>query len=103
MRRAIHEFQDAGVEPDVWKLEGLGRKADCEGVAATARRGDAIRPAAWSSARARMRPRSMLATAADVPAFIGFAVGQSWDPLVALRDGTLTHEAAVAAVARRFR
>ena len=35
---AIHELQDAGVEPDVWKIEGLDRAEDCEAVVAAARR-----------------------------------------------------------------
>ena len=41
MIQAIHELQDAGVEPDVWKIEGLDRRADCEQVVAAARRGAA--------------------------------------------------------------
>ena len=36
--QAIHELQDLGVEPDVWKIEGLQRKEDCERVVAAARR-----------------------------------------------------------------
>jgi 5-dehydro-2-deoxygluconokinase len=39
MVRAIHELQDAGVEPDVWKIEGLGRREDCATVVSAARRG----------------------------------------------------------------
>src|ERR1700741_4709380 len=34
---AIHELQDAGVEPDLWKVEGLDRREDCESVVAAAR------------------------------------------------------------------
>src|SRR6266404_986047 len=30
MAQAIEELQDAGVEPDVWKVEGLERREDCE-------------------------------------------------------------------------
>src|SRR5262249_30493882 len=29
MVRAIEELQDAGVEPDIWKIEGLDRREDC--------------------------------------------------------------------------
>ena len=29
MVQAIHELQDAGVEADVWKIEGLDRQEDC--------------------------------------------------------------------------
>src|SRR5262249_14348274 len=36
---AIHELQDGGVEPDVWKVEGLDRREDCEKIVAAARRG----------------------------------------------------------------
>src|SRR5215831_3252145 len=39
MARAIEELQDAGVEPDVWKIEGLDRREDCEKIVAAARRG----------------------------------------------------------------
>ena len=30
--QTIRELQDTGVEPDVWKIEGLDRRADCENV-----------------------------------------------------------------------
>ena len=30
MEKAIGEMQNAGVEPDVWKVEGLDRREDCE-------------------------------------------------------------------------
>src|SRR5271165_6959388 len=39
MAQAIEQLQDAGVEPDVWKIEGLGRCEDCENIVAAARRG----------------------------------------------------------------
>ena len=38
MRKAIHQLQEAGVEPDVWKIEGLDRRGDCERIVAAARR-----------------------------------------------------------------
>ena len=39
MLQTICTLQDAGVEPDVWKIEGLDRREDCERVVETARRG----------------------------------------------------------------
>ena len=33
-------MQIAGVEPDVWKIEGLDRRKDCEKIVKAARRGD---------------------------------------------------------------
>ena len=38
MRRAIAELQQSDVEPDVWKIEGLDRREDCERIVETARR-----------------------------------------------------------------
>lgn len=38
MIAAIKELQAAGVEPDVWKIEGLDRRDDCDAVAKAARR-----------------------------------------------------------------
>src|SRR5262245_28530499 len=32
MVQAIHELQDAGVEADVWKIEGIDRPEDCQKV-----------------------------------------------------------------------
>jgi 5-dehydro-2-deoxygluconokinase len=43
MVQALHQLQDAGVEPDVWKIEGLDRREDCQKIVtlhcARARRG----------------------------------------------------------------
>src|SRR5271163_2864817 len=38
MVQTIQELQGAQVEPDVWKIEGLDRREDCEKVVAAARR-----------------------------------------------------------------
>src|SRR5262249_9027369 len=39
MAEAIKQLQDAGVEADVWKIEGLDRREDCENVVSVTRRG----------------------------------------------------------------
>src|SRR5260370_9376913 len=38
MVEAIRQLQDSGVAPDVWKIEGVERREDCEKVVAAARR-----------------------------------------------------------------
>jgi myo-inositol catabolism protein IolC len=107
MVRAIHELQDAGVEPDVWKVEGLDRREDCEKVVAAARRGDRNKVSCVVLGRGEddEKVREWLTTAAGVPGFIGFAVGRTsfWNPLVDLRAKKITREAAVAEIARRYR
>src|SRR5207244_11328407 len=39
MRRAIAELQDSDVEADIWKIEGVDTREDCERIAAQARAG----------------------------------------------------------------
>jgi 5-dehydro-2-deoxygluconokinase len=107
MARAIEELQGAGVEPDVWKIEGLDRREDCANVVAAARRGGRDRVGCIILGRGEddTKVRQWLTTAAGVPGFVGFAVGRTtfWDPLIDLRAKKATREAAVAEIARRYR
>src|SRR5215510_14094487 len=106
MVQAIHELQDAGVEPDVWKVEGLDRREDCEKIVAAARRGDRDKVGCIVLGRGEddEKVSEWLVTAAGVPGFIGLAVGRTsfWNPLVDLRAKKITREDAVAEIARRY-
>ena len=106
MAGAIEELQDAGVEPDVWKIEGLERREDCEAIVAAARRGGRNRVGCIILGRGEddRKVREWLTTASGVPGFIGFAVGRTsfWDPLVGWRGKKMTADAAVAEIARRY-
>jgi 5-dehydro-2-deoxygluconokinase len=106
MVQAIHQLQDAGVEADVWKIEGLDRREDCERVVAAARRDgrDKVGCIVLGRGEDDQKVREWLATAAPVEGFIGFAVGRTvfWDPLVDWRDKTITREAAVNEISRRY-
>jgi len=104
---AIEELQDAGVEPDIWKIEGLDRREDCERIVAAARRDgrDKVGCIILGRGENEEKVREWLTTAAGVPGFIGFAVGRTdfWEPLVGWRDGKETREEAVAAIAAHFK
>jgi len=107
MVQAIHQLQDAGVEPDVWKVEGLDRREDCEKVVSAARRDarDKVGCIVLGRGEDDQKVRGWLTTAASVPGFIGFAVGRTsfWNPLVDLQAKKITREDAVAEIARRYR
>ena len=107
MLRAINELQGAGVEADVWKVEGLDSQGDCERIVAMARRDerDNVGCIVLGRGENEQQVRTWLTTAASVPGFIGFAVGRTtfWEPLINLRDGKIDRSAAVAEIARRFR
>jgi myo-inositol catabolism protein IolC len=107
MVETIRQFQDAHVEPDVWKIEGLGQREDGEKIVAAVRRGgrDKVGCIILGRGEDDKKVREWLTTAAAVPGFIGFAVGRTtfWEPLVNWRAKKITREDAVAEIARRYR
>jgi 5-dehydro-2-deoxygluconokinase len=107
MAQTILQLQGVGVEPDVWKVEGLDRRQDCEKIVAAARRDgrDHVGCIVLGRGEDDKKVREWLATAAGVPGFIGFAVGRTdfWQPLVDFRAKKITREAAVAEIAGRYR
>jgi 5-dehydro-2-deoxygluconokinase len=104
---AIEQLQDAGVEADVWKIEGLDRQEDCERVVAVAHRKgrDKVGCIILGRGENDKKVYEWLTTAAKVPGFIGFAVGRTvfWDPLIDWRAKKITREAAVTEISRRYR
>ena len=107
MVQTIEELQDAGVEPDVWKIEGLDRREDCEAIVSAAHRAgrDKVGCIILGRGEDDKKVREWLTTAAGVKGFIGFAVGRTdfWEPLVNLRAKRTTRQAAVEEIARRYR
>jgi 5-dehydro-2-deoxygluconokinase len=107
MVQTLHELQEAHVEPDVWKVEGLDRREDCEKIVTAARRDgrDKVGCIILGRGENDERVHEWLTTAGGVDGFIGFAVGRTdfWNPLVDLRDGKRTRASAVAEIAKRFR
>jgi len=107
MQRTLRELQDAGIEPDVWKIEGLDRPADCARIVEIARRGgrDTVGCIVLGRGADEAKVRSWLAIAAAVPGFIGFAVGRTsfWDAISSYRAQTLSRAEAATQIARRFR
>jgi myo-inositol catabolism protein IolC len=106
MVAAIQHLQDAGVEPDVWKIEGLDRREDCEKVVAAAWRGGREKVGCIILGRGEddAKVHEWLKVASTVPGFIGFAVGRTsfWEPLVNWRANKITRETAIKQIARRY-
>ena len=107
MVETIEQLQDAQVEPDVWKIEGLDRRGDCEKVVASARRGGRKNVGCIILGRGEndQKVREWLSTAAAVDGFIGFAVGRTsfWNPLVNMRANKITRAAAAGQIAALYR
>jgi myo-inositol catabolism protein IolC len=103
---AVKQLQDAGVEADVWKIEGLDRREDCEKIVAAARRDGRGKVSCIVLGRGEddQKVREWLATAVSVPGFIGFAVGRTvfWEPLAQWRDNKISRATAVSEIASRY-
>jgi len=106
MIEAIRTLQDAEVEPDVWKIEGLDLRADCEAIVGVARRGgrDEVGCIVLGRGADENKVVGWLEVAASVPGFIGFAVGRTsfWDAIAGFEAGTLTRADAATRIAKRF-
>lgn len=107
MVQAIMQMQNAGVEPDVWKIEGLDRREDCEAIVSAAHRAgrDKVGCIILGRGEDDKKVREWLTTAAGVKGFIGFAVGRTdfWEPLVNFRAKRTTRQDAVEEIGRRYR
>jgi 5-dehydro-2-deoxygluconokinase len=106
MRRAIAEIQDAGIEVDVWKIEGVDERSDCEMLVAQARSGgrDGVSCVVLGRGADDAKVEHWLVTAAPVEGFIGFAIGRTiwWDPLKAYVDGKIERSAGARTIAENY-
>jgi myo-inositol catabolism protein IolC len=107
--RAIEQMHAAGIEPNLWKLEGLDDREACEAVAATARADGRAGVGCLVLGRGADRDAvdRWLRAAAGVEGFTGFAIGRSiwWEPLRRFFDegeSSSAREAAATAIAGEF-
>jgi 5-dehydro-2-deoxygluconokinase len=96
MRRAIVELQDAGVEADIWKIEGIDTQEDCDLIAQTARRDgrDGVVCVVLGRGADDAKVDHWLRQGAPVAGYAGFAIGRTiwWDALKGFLDGNIERE-----------
>jgi myo-inositol catabolism protein IolC len=106
MRRAIAEIQGSDIEVDVWKIEGVDERSDCEMLVAQARSGgrDGVVCVVLGRGADDAKVDHWLAQAAPVEGFIGFAIGRSiwWDPLKAYVDGKIERALGARKIAENY-
>jgi len=106
MIEAIRECQARGVEPDIWKIEGLDAREDCVRLAEAARAGgrDHVTCVVLGRGGDEAKVIAWLQAGAGVPGFVGFAVGRTiwWNPLEAWLAGQ-SKDAAAATIAGNYR
>jgi myo-inositol catabolism protein IolC len=106
MRRTIVEIQDFGIEVDIWKIEGVDERSDCEMLVAQARSGgrDGVVCVVLGRGADDAKVDHWLEQAAPVDGFVGFAIGRSiwWDPLKAYVDGKIERAAGARKIAENY-
>lgn len=105
--RSIAAMQAAGVEPDLWKLEGLYDVLDAQSVVEQARTGVGRERVACTTLGAGAPDDVVdhwLRVAAAVPGFTGFAIGRSiWrDAVRAVLADTLSRDDAAQRIADNY-
>lgn len=105
MLQAIMELQDDGVDPKLWKIEGLASADDCRSVASLTRRhGRRAGCLVLGRGASSENVERWLLTARDVSGYVGFAIGRSIF-IEALRQfyaKNITREEATAEIASNF-
>ena len=107
MRDAIERLQDDGVEPAIWKIEGLDSQADAAMIVKSARRAGRDRVGCIVLGRGADAKKVVfwLKTAAAVPGFTGFAVCRTsfWYAVSGFEKKTLSREEAAARIGSQYR
>jgi myo-inositol catabolism protein IolC len=102
----IRRMQAAGVEADIWKIEGLDSREACDAVAQQSRAGgrDEVKCIILGRGADLDQVLNWIRIAAPVQGFDGFAVGRTlWqEALKGFVAGTLSREATVKTIADRY-
>ena len=106
MRQTIVEFQDAGVEADIWKIEGIDSQEDCQKIAETSRRDgrDGVVCVVLGRGANDEKVDHWLRQGAPVDGYAGFANGRTlWgDALTGYLDGDLERDDATDQIAEKY-
>src|SRR4051794_9555269 len=107
MQRAVADLQDQGVEADIWKIEGIDDRADCERIAQQVRTGgrDHVVCVVLGRGADAAAVEHWLKTGAGVPGYVGFAIGRTiwWDALKAYVDKESDRGKAAEIISERYR
>ncbi|MGH2719114.1 MAG: 2-deoxy-5-keto-D-gluconate 6-phosphate aldolase domain-containing protein, partial [Actinomycetota bacterium] len=107
MLRTIEQIQDAGIEPDVWKIEGIDSTAECAEIAALVKRDgrDGVGCVVLGRGADDAAVEAWLRAGAVVPGYQGFAIGRSIfnESVKGLATGTMERSEAVRLISQKYR
>jgi myo-inositol catabolism protein IolC len=106
VKRVIADNQAAGIEPAIWKVEGLETAEAARAVVSQIRAGgrDDVRAIVLGRDAPAARLDHWLAVAAPIDDFVGFAIGRSiWeDPIADHNHGKADEDETVGQIAERY-
>ncbi len=106
MCRTIAGFQRAGVEADIWKIEGVDSREDCARLAAKAREGgrDGVVCVVLGRGASDAKVDEWLRAGAPVDGYVGFAIGRSiwWDALKGFLEQGSARDASADQIAEKY-
>ncbi|MGH2751065.1 MAG: 2-deoxy-5-keto-D-gluconate 6-phosphate aldolase domain-containing protein [Actinomycetota bacterium] len=106
MLRTIEALHAAGIQPDIWKIEGIDKREDCERIAELTRSDgrDNVVCVVLGRGANDAAVDHWLHQGAGVPGYVGFAIGRTiwWDALKGYLDKGLEREAAAEQIAANY-
>ncbi len=106
MITAVEDLQAGGVEPDIWKIEGLDRREDCQRVSEMTRRDgrDDVACVVLGRGADDQAVEHWLRQGAGVPGYRGFAIGRTiWGPpLMEFVEGKLDRAEAAKRIGQSY-
>jgi myo-inositol catabolism protein IolC len=107
MLQSISALQDAGIEPDIWKIEGIDTREDCERIARQVRSGgrDGVACVVLGRGADEAAVVHWLKQGSGVPGYVGFAIGRTiwWDALKTYVDGNSSRDEVSATISVNYR
>ena len=104
--QVVEEMREKGADPDIWKIEGLDTKEDCEKVATSIKDGgreDVIAVVLGRGANDE-KVNQWLRAGSSVDGYKGFAIGRSifWNSLKGWHEDQKSREEAVTEIAESY-
>ena len=105
MIQSLREIQAAGVEPSVWKLEGVDNPDDAKAIVKQAQsNGRKVGVITLGRGESKEKVQEWLAVGAKIPGIIGFAVGRTifWQPLAEHKAATISQKETIEKIALNY-
>lgn len=107
MMRTIEALQDGGVEPDIWKIEGIEDREECRRIAELVRRDgrEGVSCVVLGRGADDAKVDAWLRAASGLAGYVGFAIGRSifGEAIKGIASGSMDRDAAAASVSQKYR